>query len=135
MVLEALAAVGLTSAVVQFVQFTTEVASKSRDLYNSADGTTREYVELEDYVETFRQLSQGLANSTSRAPPLPTLSPEEQSLVQVASRCRDSCREIRSALDGLIGPGKKTRFRSFRHALKIVWGEKKIDGDVRTSYS
>ena len=130
MVLEALAAVGLAAAVVQFVQFTTEVASKGQEYYRSADGSIKEHVELQSYSDRFTQLGNGLTTASSRCPPSSTLTTEERSLVEVASKCQTACAEIRSTLNGLIISGKKTKFCSFRQALEAVWSEGKIDTDL-----
>lgn len=53
---------------------------------------------------------------------------EEQALAPVARSCQKTAEEVSEALEKLTVPGcRKSKFRSFRQALKSVWGKKKLE--------
>ena len=131
MMLDALAAVSLASAVVQFIQFTTKVASKGQEYHKSVDGAIKEHIELNEYLENFSRLSQRLTNATGPLPKTEALSDEEKALVSVAENCQASCHEIIELLRRLGKSHGKERFASFRLALKAVWSEKKIESSLQ----
>lgn len=87
MVLEALAAISLANAVVQFVEFTTKVASKGHEYQKSVDGAIKEHIELDEYAEKFSRLSQRLTDATMLLPSQDRLSEDEMSLLAVAKKC------------------------------------------------
>ena len=131
MVLDALAAVGLASAVVQFVQFTTKVASKSHEYQKTTDGAIREYIELNEYAENFSRLSQRLTNAIGLLPRRDRLSEEQKSLLVVADNCQATCRDITDILDRLQVRHTKKKFASLRLALRAVWSEEKIEASLQ----
>lgn len=131
MVLEAVAAVSLASAVVQFVHFTTKVASKSREYHTIADGAIKEHIQLGDYADSFARLGERLENSKASLPGRKDLSVEERALLDVAQRCQSICRGITDTLSGLVKSGNNRKFASFRQALKAVWSEDKIESNLQ----
>lgn len=127
MVLEALAAISLASAVVQLVEFTTKVVSKGHEYQKSVDGAIKEHIELNEYAENFSRLSQHLTNATMLLPPQDRLSEDETSLLAVAKKCQATCREIIATIDCLQKPRHQKRFASLRLASRAVWNEEKIE--------
>ena len=125
MVLEALAAVSLAGAVVQFVQFTTSLASKSNEFHKSVDGTIKEHIEVREYAEHYSRLSQRLKTATQVSSIL--LSDYEAALLAVANRSLSKCQEIMQVLDRLQQSKHKKSFSSLRAALKAVWNEEKVE--------
>jgi hypothetical protein len=63
MALEALAAIGLVSSIVQFVDFASELLSKTNELRQSTNGADAENANLETTSQVLRRLSEGLCTT------------------------------------------------------------------------
>ncbi|KAL9608606.1 MAG: hypothetical protein Q9167_006580 [Letrouitia subvulpina] len=70
MVLETEVAIGLASAVITFVSFTVNVASKTKQYYQSPDGMLQENRELLSIAESFKRFNDDLLSSLDAAPSL-----------------------------------------------------------------
>ena len=132
MVLEAVAAVGLASAVVHLVEFTTKVVSKGQDYHKSVDGTIKEHFELNEYAASFARLSQCLTNARrTQASSQNSFSQDERSLILAARKCQATCDEIRTAIASVQKSRHKKIFASLHLALRAVWSEEKIESCLR----
>jgi hypothetical protein len=129
MVLDPLSALSVAAAVVQFVQFATDLVSKSRILGKSPAGTLIEYAELSAASHRLIKLDDELKKihnaSSSRH-----LTEDEAALLEVAHSCSKIASEFKKALDSLkVAPGGN-RYKSFRQALKTIWH---AEGIARTT--
>ena len=132
MVVEALAAVSLAGAVVQFVQFTTKVAQKGHEYHKTADGAIKEHIELREYAARFESLNTRLKKTIKTVSrDNSQLSIEERALIGVAKNCQLTCRDLCEILNDLTRSHNDKTFGSLRQALKSVWKEKKIEGELR----
>ncbi|PVI03015.1 hypothetical protein DM02DRAFT_726796 [Periconia macrospinosa] len=90
--MEALAAVGLASNIVQFIGFARELVSTSKQISRSADGTLVEILEIEAIAKNLQNLSDNLrvvpAKKDGRVMENYTPSKEEESLKQLCEGCR-----------------------------------------------
>ena len=128
MVAEALAAVGLAAAVIQFVHFTTKVAQKSHECHKTTDGATKEHIELREYAARFERFNSRIkATMNHMRKEGSDLSIEERDLIDVATRCQLVCQEFQDALEALTSRNHDRRYSSLREALKMVWNGKKIE--------
>ncbi|KAL9115632.1 MAG: hypothetical protein Q9187_007215 [Circinaria calcarea] len=126
MVLEALAAVGLATSIVQFTGFTTKLISKGNQYYKSADGVLTENRKLEAIANKFATLSQNLAKSSEIFSPAKQASYEENALQDVARECETVALEFVEALNRLKVDGAHRKWKSFRQALKTIWQKEDI---------
>ena len=131
MVLEALAALGIASAVVSFVDFSIDITSKGKEYYKSVDGRLMEHVELQGIAERLKDLSVGIRRSLSSLPDAKLLSAEEKALKSVAQRCQVVARELKEALEKLQTSGACGKFKNFRQALKTQWTKSEIEDRQR----
>ena len=127
MVMEALAAVSLAAAAVQFIHFTSKVASKGCEIYQSVDGSLQEHVDIEHYANEFERSGWALAELHSGKYRSRGLSPSEKALIKVAEDCQAVCKDIQQVLWRLQNSSKVRRYTSFYKALKAVWGEEKVN--------
>jgi hypothetical protein len=127
--MEALTAVGLASNVVQFISFTCETLSKSREIYLSTSGTTKEFDDI-------RIISQDLFSFKSHIESQKKAMP---SLSDLAERCISIADEIVRAIKQLEDkfapkeskPGgaptkSRKKWESFRQALHCVWDKQRV---------
>ena len=128
MVVEAVAAVGLTAAVLQFVHFTAKVAQKSHEVHKTTDGATKEHIELREFAAGFDRFNSRLKATIYRVRKEESdLSVEERDLIVVATKCQLVCQEFRDALEALIRRNPDKRYGSLRQALNIIWNGKKVE--------
>ncbi|KAG8528473.1 uncharacterized protein KY384_007391 [Bacidia gigantensis] len=126
MVLEALAALSLATSVVQFVDFTSKLLSKGNKYYESPDGVLTENAELQGNVEHFKRLNIDLNNSLASVAAPHALDSAERALWTVTKECEKIAKEFCSTLDKLKLVGSRTRWRSFRQALKTLCSKERI---------
>lgn len=122
MVLEALAAVSLAGNIVQFISFTTRVLSETKKAYSAGTGESACYVDL-------HSMSCDLEDVSIRIQyPARTIT-ADHTLLDLASRCQTISKNLQTALDGLKIDRTQShkRWTCFRHALRAVWGSKKIE--------
>jgi hypothetical protein len=122
-------AFGLAAAVVQFIQFGADLISESREIYKSARGLTIEHEELEEACRNLSNLSASLATSSSESTfhAVPR-SEKEEVLRRIAVECWKIAGDIVIALRKSDFDGsQQTKLRSFRQALRNVWGRRKLE--------
>jgi hypothetical protein len=93
--MEALAAVGLASNILQFLDFCSKVVSGSSEIYRSVSGTSEEYESLEQMCQFVRDLSASLIPPQSpqeleKLPPELRPTNMEINLARLALRCKEA---------------------------------------------
>jgi hypothetical protein len=126
MVLDPFSALGLAGNIVQFVDFSSELFSKSKEIYKSASGATGENQELHKATETLRCLCGTLKRQGQAGSKSVPRSNDEAKLTELASRCNDTALELLSALEALRAKGPHKRFDCLHNALKAVWTKDRI---------
>ena len=144
--MEALAALGLASNVVQFVQFVSELISTGTEIAGSVQGTSQRTLELEEVYKSLSDLSSRLhCGGNSRQNNDDTsglrgllvhridlsqrveLQSHIQSLERLAGDCNLLCEQLLGTIQKLRVQGTSYRpFKSFIAALKTAWNVKKI---------
>ena len=134
--MEAVAALGLASNVVQFLAFARELVSTNRSITRSADGTLVEHLELEAVARNLQTLSSRLyvAPATTKRKRLndPTLAKEEEELERLCEGCRHVAGMLTSKIRDLKVetriPGRAGRkWVNFRQALNSVLAANEIE--------
>ena len=115
--MEALAAISLAGNILQFLNFTGDVISKSRQIHDSSSGTLKEHDDLEGCTSDLKALSCRLQASAG---------PADSTLVQLCSSCCEVADELLVALKRLGVKENTTRSQSFKKVLKALWGQEKL---------
>lgn len=141
MALEGIAALGVASNIVQFVEFGCRLFSESKELYKSSNGLADEAVELETIAQSLSRLIKNLELEN----PFPSQSSsddiniqfqrptefesysDEKDLMPIATDCEKVAKELLEALTHLRvqKPGKK--WQCFRVTLTRIWKPERID--------
>jgi hypothetical protein len=111
--LDPLSAIGLASAIVQFIDFGFKLVSEGIDLYEN--GALTENEELELITSDLESLANNLGTSSSQ---LQTNSPDEKALQELAFRCNDLATELLTILDTL--KPQRQGSTKLRHGLESV---------------
>ena len=123
-VLEALAAVGLTGSVVQFVDFAVKINSKGNKYHKSTDGVLPENREYLGIAENFARLNQGLGSALNASRSCQTT---RGFLQTVAMSCQTITLQFKAALDQLMISGTRGKWKIIRQATKACWSKEKIE--------
>ena len=120
--LDPLTALGLAGNIVQFVDFSSKIVSKARDIHNSANGSLPENIDTETVAQSLRVLYSNIApqlDSPSSA--------QEEILNKLCIGCDNIAQELLQALGKLTIQGKRTKWKSLRQALKSVSSKEELD--------
>ncbi|KAK0638928.1 hypothetical protein B0T16DRAFT_422130 [Cercophora newfieldiana] len=123
--MESLAALGLASNVVQFVDFTSKLISTAHTLYISATGTTAENTELELLAKHIRALADNACPSTTASPA------GSDPLHDLAKQCRDVADEVLLLLDSFVVRGHRRTWKSIHAALRSARHAAQMDAILK----
>ena len=150
MALEGIAALGVASNIVQFVEFGCRLFSESKELYRSSNGQANEAAELEKITRSLGRLSDNLIveHSLWKQPPsndfniefeerLENILPiqpanarteycDETDLVLIATDCKKVAVELSEALNQLRVTNSRKKWQCFRVTLKRIWKPQRI---------
>ncbi|KAI9770675.1 MAG: hypothetical protein M1839_003059 [Geoglossum umbratile] len=101
MVLDPFSALGVAGNIVQFVDFTGRLFSKSRELYRSTSGTTAENEELGRVTRELQALCAGLASATRIPPESARRGINDAALRELSKSCRRPSQAMAELLSGL----------------------------------
>ena len=151
MALEGIAALGVASNIVQFVEFGCRLFSQSKELYRSSSGLSDEAVELDNIARSLSRLSDNLIIEHKFSPHdsdielgdgvehVPPIQPAkalgidsgggggETDLVPIATDCKKVADELSEALSQLRVENPRKRWQCFRVTLKRIWKPERID--------
>ena len=127
MVLDPLSALGVAGNIVQFVDFSCKIVSKTFEIYDSADGSTVENQELEAVTKNLLYLSKKI-KSSSQNNGGQAATHEEHDIQDLCIRCEEISSELLMAPEELKIKRPCTKWRSFRQALNSVWSKSRIKG-------
>lgn len=120
--LDPLSALGVAAAVVQFVQFGSDIVGSGLSLYKSRDGALDENIRHESISAHLKHLAAQFAGESSSTPGI-----QDKKLWVLACDCESLCGEMLELLDSLKIHG--SRFRSWnavRQAVRSVWKAEKV---------
>lgn len=139
MPLDPLSALSVAASIIQFVDFSSEIISKGKYLYNSSNGVLKENEQTETVTvrlqEMTRKLNESLRRSrinnptTTQVPADPELQVQHERLKEICQECSDASKELISRLGKLKVPTQteNRKWKSFRQALKSVWSKEAVD--------
>lgn len=148
MVLDPISTLSVAAAAVQFVQFSSQIVSKGRHIYNSSHGVAQEHEITETVTLRLQELTQRLSEASIKAKASDEtnasdnahLRPKNQGSGEMHEhyeRVHSICKECET-LSGILldrlqklkvpAGSEHRRWKSFRHALKDVWSKSELDG-------
>ena len=130
--MDPLSALSVAAAVIQFIDYSTRIVSKGKELYKSADGALAENIELETASVRLQNLSGTLKDSlqaSQQAPKEGVARKSDGALETICEACVTVSKEFVDKLENLKVPEGHShkKWKSFRQALKTVWTKEKIE--------
>jgi hypothetical protein len=128
--MEAVTALGVAAAALQFVDFGIKLVSKTRQLHGSFKGALPENIEIEDtskriytMVDTFQSALTPRGQAGGQGP----ISESDQILEEICKGCVDVSKQLLTRMEKLkVKDTKHRKWKSFRQALKTVWSKEGI---------
>ena len=127
MVLDPVTAVGLAGNIVQFIELSSNVISKSHEIYKSKSGAVRDILDLERLTQALITLDPQICKTIRPPGILSALTAEQQQLEDVRLHCMEIASELMKAIKDLKMKHALQRWKSFKKALRTVWEKKKIE--------
>lgn len=133
MVLDPLSAIGLAGNIIQFIDFTTGLVGKGREIYTSTEGASIENLEIETItrhlIGQVSRLTKFLREDLVTAGKSnEALKSSVIALESLSESCVEVANDLIRVLENIKIKGPHRRWQSFRQALKTSWSEKKING-------
>lgn len=126
--LDPLTAISLAGNVAQFVDFSSSIVSRTRELTKSSYGATQEAYNAEilirDLVRITEQVKDGARTASASSP-----EEEDKALEGLCDGCIILSERMIKRLEKLKleeGAGKR---RAFLHALKSVWSQRELESE------
>ncbi|KAF2873771.1 hypothetical protein BDV95DRAFT_353084 [Massariosphaeria phaeospora] len=128
--MEPLAAFGLAANILQVVDFSAKLLSAGHQIYQA--GSTVQNAELALVAQDLRSLNNKLKmwarpDQTALGP----LTQDRQALEELACESESIAQELIAILSSLQVEGKRTRYKSYQHAIKTMWKRSKLDETTR----
>lgn len=128
--LDPLTAIGLASAIVQFVACGCKVIGIASEMYKSADGALKDNAELEDWTTKIDILSDRILLPSTVTASGGEIADDEKALSELASTSKVAAGELLSLLQDLrsVRSGSQKRWESLRKAVSAQspWNKDKI---------
>ena len=122
--MDPIAAIGLASNIVQFVDFSLRLFNEAKELYDSQTGLSAD----NDILELISRDILSLNNKLT-APSAPGAIPD--SVRSLASQCKDVANELLETLRRVRVQDSHKKWRSFVQALRSVWEKSRIENLCR----
>ena len=121
---EALAIIGLVSNILSFIDFGIKFASGTRNVRDSAHGTTTEVRELELIVEDVEKYHEQVQKQQASGQ---KLSVHEKRILDMVRQCRTIAGELHKAIDRLhVREGRSKTLESSRVLFQSFWKQRDI---------
>lgn len=125
--LDPMTAVSLASAIVQFVDFSSKVVRKTREMSNSARATGSQFHSAEIITKDLMRLSQIMKDRLCIASENASPSEEDKALEEVCNECILLSEKMLKRLSNFkVQDGDKT-WRVALRAVRAVWSAKELD--------
>lgn len=120
--MEALAAIGLASAIVQFVDFSSRLIAGAKEVYSSASGMTAASEDSDVMVNNLKDLTRRLKVQTTSE----TLSTEDRNLISLQQGCEKLSCELQELLQTTKAKKRGSKLSSIRASLKAQSQKEKL---------
>jgi hypothetical protein len=130
--MDPLTAIGLGGNIITFVDVSTKVLSKAKQLYKSASGATSENDELESLTKSLKNLADRTRRKPSNNPNDGRLNITSETVLDtLREQCIQVADELLEMLEAVKVKADGGALKSAIQAVKMVWKQDRIDGIQR----
>lgn len=117
--METLTIIGLVGNIVQFVDFSGKLVSKSAELYRSSEGALAENSDIETAINHLILLNNKLKDTATTT--------GDSALQNLCKSCSTTADQLLAVLDKVKVKGKQDKWKSIRKALRSVWSKEEVE--------
>ncbi|KAH7308643.1 hypothetical protein B0I35DRAFT_99228 [Stachybotrys elegans] len=125
--MEAFAALGLASNIVQFIDFSCKLFSTAQEIHSSASGSSTRIADASTIASTLNNLSKRLLERPALIGSAGSSGDRNPSLDILANTCRDIALELMALLDQIRAQEPHSKWESFKAALRTIRHKDQID--------
>lgn len=114
--MDPLSALGLTSAILQIIDFSSKLISGAAEIYSSASGTTAQFEDSDRTIQSLENLTRRLDVRTTGGP----LSIQERNLLQVKHGCEGLSRDIQSIISSTKTKKPESKLASWAASWRVM---------------
>lgn len=122
--MDPVSSLGLASAILQVIDFSSKLISGAAEVYSSASGTIVKFEDSDKAIESLRSLTRRLDVRNMGGP----LSSEDRSLLETKHGCEDLSRDIQAIVKSTKTAGTKSR----RVSVMVSWRALRRKGKLKT---
>jgi uncharacterized protein (UPF0264 family) len=129
--LDPLSALSVAASALQFIDFSVNIISKSKEIYKSTSGALEEYSELTRSTKTlvhYKEKVRKALDVDSLRPPV-VINDAQADLLELCDTCLKVGEKLTEQLTSLevMDGGTHRRWKTVRQALKNEWGKKEVN--------
>jgi len=126
--MDPLTALSLASSVIQIVDFSSKIISKSYQIYGSADGITGDTADIRTVTKHLKSIHDDLATRLQQRSSSGTLDEDEKALVTICEECRLIGEDLLKCLRTLeVTWGRFEKWKSVWKAFESMWKKGDLD--------
>jgi hypothetical protein len=122
--MEAFSSLSLVGRIAQVIDFSSRLVAGTNEIYSSAEGALENHLRLDTTTNNFLRLCTELSSAAQSTPT--NLTASENALCILADWCLDDAKLLLHILDDLKVKGGKSKWMSFRQALRGALKEDKV---------
>jgi hypothetical protein len=123
--MDPISALGLAGNIVQFLDFGCKLFSKAKDIHRN--GSIVEHTDMLAVTDDLRRYTRKLHKGLRPTGTLQlALSEDDTAFLDICDGCLKVAEELEQAVKALQLPGRPSKWKSFRQALKSVWGKERL---------
>lgn len=126
--MEPISALGAAAAAFQFLTFSLNLVSKTREIYASRSGTTHRNNDLAIVEKTLTARTTRIRDAILPGGIGPSVTEDDEITLILCNRCLEISKELQRGLTKVRSDGGRTKWRSARQALKSIWKKEEIEG-------
>lgn len=120
MALEGLIAFGLAENIIQFIDYSSIIVSKFKEIHHSASGTSKDAVDLTIIYQDLENICSNLSTGAAQA------EEPKDGLARLATQCARCTEELLLMLSKVRAKDPNSKWQSARAALKSAWSSSEI---------
>lgn len=116
----------ISAALIQFIDFSSRLISKGISIHESVDGCEIDHRELESITKSLSGSIEEIQHSLQSQRRQRELTDTERQQERIGEECQSVANDLLGVLNQLKAEGPRTKWQSFRQALRATWNDGKV---------
>lgn len=116
----------ISAALIQFIDFSSRLISKGISIHEFVDGCEIDHRELESITKSLSGSIEEIQHSLQSQRRQRELTDTERQQERIGEECQSVANDLLGVLNQLKAKGPRTKWQSFRQALRATWNDGKV---------